>query len=332
MGKEQYISLIAKKLNNELNIAELRELNGWLSSNSANPELLSDFQHIWDTVASYKSAEVFDSSAAFNKFSQKYDLTADTAPATSAVAPKSGSSALKMAMVAITAIAIFLGGYFLSNKLTPTFSNDQMAALPIQLTDNASATLKPNTSLKFDTKKLTVSKLNGGAYFNLEKQTEPLSFDLSNTKIMANNAKMSLQNYKGDNLIAEIEKGSVTLKNEDETQVVTSGSKIIISKEKGTAPVIVEGNSDNAFNWSKGILSFDNTPLLEVFTTIEQFYGVNIEVIDDSVVTGRHFTAINMQPKNLLELLDLLSSSIDMVIKKSSNGRDIEISEIKNVN
>ena len=328
MGKEQYISLIAKKLNNELNIAELRELNGWLSSNSANPELLSDFQHIWDSVSSYKVAETFDSSAAFEKFSKKYDLTSETV---STAPTKSVMSASKIVLIAITAVALFLGGYFLSSKLSPTFSNDQMAALPIQLTENASATLKPNTSLKFNANNLKVSKLDGGAYFNLEKQNEPVRFDLSKTKLMANAAKLNLQNYEGKDLIADVEKGSVVLENGDETVVVSSGKKIVISKENGTYEVI-DGNSDNAFDWSKGVLSFDNTPLFEVFRTIEQFYGVEIVVTDNSDVTG-HFTAINLKPKNLEEVLELLSTSRDMLIKQSGkDGRDIQISEIKNVN
>ena len=320
--------LIAKKLNNELNVAELRELNGWLSSNSANPELLSDFQHIWDSVSSYKVAEAFDSSAAFNKFSKKYDLTTESVSNT---LPTSSISTAKIALVAITAVALFLGGYFLSNKLTPTFSNDQMVALPIQLTDNASATLKPKTSLKFNANNLKVSKLEGGAYFNLEKQEEPLSFDLSKTKIMANAAKINVQNYKGNDLIADIEAGSVILEGNDNTEVVPSGKKVIISKETGDWEII-DGNSDNAFAWSKGILSFDNTPLKEVFKTIEQFYGVNIVVTDDLDLTT-HFTAINMKPGSLKEVLDLLSTSNEMIIEQSGlNGRDIRISEIKNIN
>lgn len=326
MGKEQYISLIAKKLNNELNVAELRELNGWLSSNSENPELLSDFQHIWDSVSSYKAAETFDSSAAFSKFSQKYDLATQI---TSDVAKKSTSS-IKTIIIALTAIALFLGGYMLSSRLTPTFSNDQMAALPVQLTDNASATLKPNTSLKFNANNLVVSSLDGGAYFNLEKQQVPLNFDLSKTKIMANAAKMNLQNYDGEDLIADVEKGSVTVEFNNKKEVVESGHKIIISKDNGSYSIIA-GNSDNAFAWSNGVLSFDKTPLYEVFSTIEQFYGVTIEVTDDSNVSG-HFTAINMQPRNLEEVLELLSTSRDMHIKQSGkDGRDIEISEISEI-
>ena len=327
MGKEQYISLIAKKLNNELNIAELRELNGWLSSNSENPELLSDFQHIWDSVSSYKAAETFDSSAAFSKFQQKYDLTT---PANQIVGPKS-SSVPKYILIGLTAVLLFLGGYMLSGRLTPTFSNDQMAALPVHLTENASATLKPNTSMKFNANNLVVSNLDGGAYFNLEKQAAPINFDLSKTKIMANAAKMNLQNYDGEDLIADIEEGAVTIELNNKKEIVESGHKIIISKDNGSYSVIA-GNSINAFAWSNGVLSFDNTPLYEVFNTIEQFYGVQIEVTDDSDVKT-HFTAINMEPQNLEEVLELLSSSIDMRIKQSGKeGRDIEISEIKNVN
>jgi len=331
VGKEQYISLIAKKLNNDLNIAELRELNNWLSSNSENPELLSDFQHIWNSVSTYKVAESFDSSAAFNKFSKKYDLTAEPASISPQInpqglSPNGGFSAIKYLIFSITAAMLVLGGYFLSKTLSPTFVNDTMAALPINLTDKATATLKPNTSLKFNSNELIISGLDGGAYFNFSDvdQAKPISFDLSNAKIMASAAKLNLQNYDGEDLIADVEKGSVLLNLNNKEITVKEGQKVIISKENGSHSII-EGDS-SAFDWSKGVLSFDNTPLHEVFNKIEKFYGVEIQVIDKSEVSG-HYNASYSNPVSIDEVLDALRTSISMRITKK--GRDIQISEIK---
>ena len=68
-------------------------------------------------------------------------------------------------------------------------------------------------------------------------------------------------------------------------------------------------------------------PLLEVFNSIERFYGVNIEVLDDSSVEG-HFTVSNMKPRSLNECLELLHSSIKMDIKRKGL-RKIEIRNIQ---
>ena len=337
MGKEQYISLIAKQLGDELNTSELRELNGWLSGNSANADIKSDFQHIWESVSSYKAAESFDSSSAFEKFSKKYDLSESApkiAPISVGASGQSASYFRKLA-IAATAIALFLGGYFLSQKINPTFSNKTMAALPISLSQNASATLKPNTSLRYNSKKSKISSLNGGAYFNLANidDSEPISFDVAKAAFTASNAKLNIENYEGQDIVADVEEGSVSVKVNNKEVLVKSGEKFILSKDNNSFTVM-ESNSSNAFSWSKGILSFDNTPLYQVFDDIEKFYGIEITVTDDSSLEDSHLTtAVNFKPKTLEECLDVVQTMIPMNISSPDGDRTKwEVSKIQETN
>lgn len=325
MGKEQYISLIAKKLGSELNTAELRELNGWLSSNSDNAELLDDFKFVWDSVESYKSSEVFDSSSAFQKFSKKYDLEGKTAPqAPVSPSPEPGFPILRWVLMGSIAIGLFLGGYFLSSRLTPTFNNTKMEPMAISLGPNASATLKPNSSLHFQPKKSLVTGLTGGAYMDLTERdkTQSLNVDLGNLKLSAHGSSFNVQNYKGEDVIIDVEKGAVNYDHNNKASVLKEGQKLRISKKNG-ASSIEDINSQNAFAWSEGRLSFDNTPLFEVFNTIEKFYGVEITV-KDNVNVNTHYTVANLEPSGVDEVLEVLANSLNLRIEKE--GRTIAVS------
>jgi len=332
VGKEQYISLIAKQLGNELNTAELRELNGWLSDNSANADVLSDFQHIWKSVSSYKASESFDSSSAFEKFSKKYDLS-DAVPKTTPVKevkPGHSTAFLRSISIITTAIAIFLGGYFLSQKINPSFSNETMAALPITLSPETTATLKPNTSLRYNSKQGKISALDGGAYFNLSKvdDASPVSFEIAKTAIVASNAKLNIENYDGQDFVTDVEEGTVKVKINNKEVTVKSGEKLIMSKDNNSFTVM-ESNSSNAFSWSKGILTFDNTPLYQVFDDIEKFYGVEIIVTDNSDQNAEGFNAEYYQP-NLEEVFEALSSSYSMnIVSPDGDPKKWEVSGIE---
>lgn len=322
-------------MGNELNTAELRELNTWLSGNSDNAEILSDFQHIWKSVSSYKAVETFDSSSAFEKFSKKYDLSdsgANSAPQQS-ISPENPVSYTRNLLLALTAIALFLGGYFLNQKVNPSFSNKTMAALPINLSPQASATLKPNTSLRYNSKKGKISSLQGGAYFNLSKvsDAEPVSFNVAKAAILASSAKLNIENYEGQDLVADVEEGSIAVNINNKEITVNSGEKLILSKDNGSFTVM-EANSANAFSWSKGILNFDNTPLYQVFDDIEKFYGIEITVTDNSDQSVP-FTVVNLEPESLENVFELLTASIEMnIVSPDGDMTKWEVSEIQEAN
>ena len=74
MNKDYYISTIAKKLSNELNAAELKDLSVWLSAEKSNAASLDSFKKTWDLTQDYKANEAFDVDSAFETFSAKYDI------------------------------------------------------------------------------------------------------------------------------------------------------------------------------------------------------------------------------------------------------------------
>ncbi len=322
VGKEHYISLITKQLNKELNTSELQELNNWLSASSDNATLVSDFKQVWNSVSSYKSTASFDVDAAYSDFVKKYNIPQSSGAKT--VSPKTSLSATRLFFALLTVAALVLGGIKLSDKLNNSYSAD-FAKVTIPLSNFSSATLAPSTSLRFNKKDFNLSKLDGQVYLELEekKGTAPLRLDMHDVTANANNVVLNIEN-SDDAFTADIARGSVKFSVNDETVELTEGQRLVYS-EKDKKHTVLRSDS-NAFAWQKGILSFDNTPLYEVFDEIEKFYGVTITVTDGSPV-NQAFTAFNYKPASLNECLELLSSSIEMTITRDE--RNIEVSNIK---
>ena len=333
MGKEQYISLIAKQLSNELNSSELRELNIWLSGNSDSQDALADFKDIWSSVSTYKATASFDTDAAFSRFSEKYDISSDSKQEntsdTAIVESKANSSVSRIVLIVVTILALMVGAWFLNKEIVPSFKNDGFAALPIQLTENASATLKPNSSLSFNQDNNTVSSLTGGAYFDLEgvEKANSIALKLPNAKVQANNAILNVDNYDGEDLITSVKKGSVQVNLKENNINVDAGQALTINKESGQYTLSNAGKND--FLWETGTLAFDNTPLDEAFSLIEKFYGVEVNV-QDSSISDAHITATILNDLSLNDCLELIASTVSMKITRSGkDGKVIHITDIK---
>ena len=108
--------------------------------------------------------------------------------------------------------------------------------------------------------------------------------------------------------------------------IIKAGERAIYDEASN---ILRAGNmpGSNPFKWHKGILVFDNTSLTDVFEMIEKYYGVDIELTDDSSLDGINFTATMSMSNNLNDCLDLLHQSIDMTIRRKGL-RTIEISDV----
>jgi len=329
VGKDYYISLITKQLQNELNTSELKELNSWLSESSTNSELVTDFKSIWSTVSSYKASASFDADLAYTNFLKKYKINFDRVEVP---ANKTGNSdglpISRIFLAALTTLALIIGGYTLSKKLANSVSNDTLIAMELPLSAVSSATVAPSTSLSFDKNKFKLSQLDGQVYLNLDepKGNQVLRLQFPDISANANNASFNLQRFSDDKaFVADVSAGSVLFQIANKKYNLQEGNRLTYNED--TKEVLLTEADNSAFQWKKGILSFDDTPLTEVFDKIEKFYGVNITV-EKGADLDAHFTAANLKAPTLDECLEILQSSIEMTIKREGI-RDFFISDIR---
>jgi len=87
--------------------------------------------------------------------------------------------------------------------------------------------------------------------------------------------------------------------------------------EKGTKNLkAVSANIDTQIAWHQNILVLDETPLEEVATLLERWYGVKVIIANDEIKKYKFSTTFENEPLNrVLELLQLSSPAIKITYK-----------------
>ncbi len=236
--------------------------------------------------------------------------------------------------------------------------NDNMHAMTIELNETSLATISPDSKLKKYTastssnaggnpeskiglgalttlksdrfkKNRLFDNFEGQAYLSVDNVFNNLPFYIglkNGGAIASHQANFNIQNFKNaDEVIIDVESGKIIYEANSIMKTASKGERIVFNKETG-AVTLSSSPKLNPFDWHKGILAFDNTSLHEVFNIIERYYGVTINVTDNSSVDG-HFKAFNLQAGSLNDCLELLQSSIDMKIERKGL-KTVEISKI----
>lgn len=362
VNKDLYISLITKKLSSELNTAELKNLNSWLNASKDNAIVLQDFKNVWAATAGYKSDISFDTNTAFQSFAEKINLNPSNSYS-SDVSLFGSIGKIVTATVAIIGTAVLLYFYIVGMSSADLVSNSNMHAMTVTLNEYSDVTLAPESQFNRVASTADLNTINieansqkknlvsfasqtefdkididenyllkdfeGQGYFDLRNihQSSPYIIHINDrTKIASFDASFNVQNYKNENIFLDVQSGTVLLSALNKVYQIGEGERLIYDQSTATVSKVRTPNND-PFKWHKGILAFNNTPLKEVFKSIEKFYGVDITVTDNSPTNG-HYTVSNMKPSSLNECLELLHTTFEMDIKRKGL-RQIEISNIK---
>ena len=186
MGKEHFISLITKKLNSELSVAELSELNNWLSDSSNNATVLSDFKDVWGNVSSYKSATTFDADAAFESFVKKYNIEIVNSPLE--VEINGFSSFIRLAFATAIICALIYGGIHMVSNQGVTFDNTTYANKEYNLDAFSTTSLAPNSTMKYNKESATISKMEGQAFFDIGEKGNSINLNFDEVQANAKGA------------------------------------------------------------------------------------------------------------------------------------------------
>lgn len=356
MNKELYISLIARQLSNELNSSQLKNLNSWLSESKDNANILNDFKKTWALTSTYKQSTSFNADTAFASFAQKFDIPVSS--------DQEQSKDWKKYLIGLLFLAFISIGFLFNSALNTAEVNDKMHPVTTAIGPQSNITLSPQSSysegksieINENSYEKLMSLINtsktSSIAMNNQFLPEDKNFDFNNfsgqgffdfndndnikiigmnesNSIISSNAAFNVQNYLEDNnTIIDVQSGAILfVDNDSNIFKVNEGQRAIFDRKSNTFKT-VDSPKINPFKWHKGILVFDNTPLDEAFILVERFYGVNIDVIDESSFEGKNFTATLNISSSLNECLELINASFDMNIDRLDT-RNIEISGIQ---
>lgn len=317
MKKQDYISLIAKGLTNEINLQEAETLKSMRSSDQVFSSTYDELQEIWDAAGDYTPTVSFDSASAYDKFAAKYQIPTDYTKSSNSNFKRILISAVIAALLISSSVFVFL------NNNTDSLTNDSTKVETIAFNQD-NVTLSPGAELNFN-EEGSITDVVGNAYFD---KNEKITIDLNNKAIVSEGASFNLSKAEGSNkLRVDVKEGSLTLTSKDgASEKISQNSTIIYDLTKGSYEQLNVTESNNYLTWTSNKLSFNNTDIELVFQEMEQFFGVKINV-DGIVPSDCHFTAPIIQNASVSSVFELLRTPFEFSITQTGEG-EFEVSSI----
>jgi transmembrane sensor len=206
------------------------------------------------------------------------------------------------------------------------FTNNHDAPLPIDLPDGSQIILQKNSRLTYDPQTFNTTDrtihFSGEAFFDIAKNQQKPFLVYANgliTKVLGTSFNIKARPNDRDIVVA-VRTGKVSVFKENKPTeatthtafqqtdglVLTPNQQVIFTRETEKLlktlvekPLILEQPTPVLFDFN-----FNQTPISEVFTTLERAYGVSIS-FDDKILRGCTVTA-PLSDESLFEKLDLI--------------------------
>ncbi|MEL7001994.1 MAG: FecR domain-containing protein [Bacteroidota bacterium] len=206
-----------------------------------------------------------------------------------------------------------------STHNSSTLSKSTLAGqkLSFKLPDGSSVKLNALSKLTFS-QSIGSSKrevfLEGEAFFEVVKDPErPFIVNTTELSTTALGTSFNVKAYKVDNdHEISLLTGSVMVEKiqgaaADEPNILLPGDQITYSKEHDLMHRS-KFNEDKDIAWRDGTIVFEETSFKNVIKTLERWYGVQFEVINESNKTKENFSGV-FANENLERVLEILSFS-----------------------
>jgi ferric-dicitrate binding protein FerR (iron transport regulator) len=175
---------------------------------------------------------------------------------------------------------------------------------------NAESTLKFPVSFVSDHRTL---ELTGEAYFEVAKdQDKPFTVKARQSRVKVLGTAFNFRSYPGDKEIEVVlTKGRLLLESDfspsPQNTVLTPGSRVVVDKKEGKMTLSTEP-LEKYVAWHQGRLVLDECPIQEVAQKLERWYGIEVIVEDENLLSYRFTSTFEDEPiQQVLCLLELSS-------------------------
>ena len=230
--------------------------------------------------------------------------------------------AYAMAIAAILILGIFgLNRYFLSdqypNQLTEKIETKPGEIKTFTLPDGSEVTLNGRSTLQYspsftDQPKRLV-RLHGEAFFKVVKNQTRFVVQLPDAEITVLGTKFNVESRHPQSRVSLLE-GSVDVRCGEQEVMLKPGQSAYIDER------IDVFNEDVAAiaSWKDGVWSFKNTPFAQLVNRLEDDFGLQVELKDQSLLS-RNISG-NLSTKDLHVLYQALESMLNIQIEEGTQG------------
>ena len=297
MKENHFILLLSKRFSGEISPEETVMLSEWLNQSPANKVFEADAQRIWEKAEGYGRTFTPDLGADFQKVQARIQ--------------EIGQPALRVSwgqrLVRVAALVALL--------LTAVWGWQQFSASPasdvivlaentgkknVELPDGSRVWLREGSQLTYAEKwtgKERRVKLRGEGYFDVQHDpAHPFKVELENGGTVEVLGTQFDVRQTANQTSVLVRSGKVRFSPTAQTSgsVLTANQKAVL--DHSAAQVRVSNvNSLNELSWQTGGLEFVNTPLNNVVSDLERFYGVKIALSNPAMAGCPHSAPLTSQ-------------------------------------
>lgn len=262
----------------------MKGLNEWIKAHATNTEDKESFQAIWDATEGYKQQFAPDAENGFARFSKR--MNAEKSGRTAQV-KSIGTRQRMWQMAAAVALLVVGGAAYFKFTGSPTLVYEEIVTEAkttknLSLEDGSTVALNGNSSIEFPTHFTTDIRrvsFSGEAFFEVAKDANrPFVIETKNIDIQVLGTSFNARDMVGEHLVevfVKTGKVAVTVKKINQRYTLTPGQVLVFDQQTGEVRVS-KSIAENPIAWKTRVLKFKDTPLSEIFISIERLFGVEI--------------------------------------------------------
>lgn len=187
----------------------------------------------------------------------------------------------------------------------------------LKLPDGTDMWLNAGSKVKYSipfTRESRHLELTGEAYLQVAKNpNSPFIVEAQNTMVQVLGTQFNVKAYPDENNVEiALKEGKVEFYYSKDTgknlYTKLEVNDLVVLNKKNRTITRENGNIESYIAWHKNLLVFDDTPMIEVASKLEKWYGVRVVIADDEILKYKFTTTFANEPLfRVLELLELSS-------------------------
>jgi len=317
LDDERLYLLLDRYLAGEASSTDAAAVQEWLAQDSDHPRLLDDLRLIRRAAAGRAPNSSTDGAWA------KAVDALRVAPQ-----PRVSRRLLRAALAAAAVVIALIGGSALLRRAPQwrEFATTAAQRMVVRLPDGTQVTIAPRSRVRYAADYGTHRDLylDGEAYFQVAHDARrPLRVHTAASLTEDLGTAFAIRAY-ADQVATEVvvAEGRVALRRAD---TAASGPALLLGardlgrlEQDGGATVRRGVDVARQLAWTRGVLSFDGTPLGEVVRTLERWYDVEIRVAD-SALAARRLTA-TFQNESIDLVLQRIALTVGLRVERADGS------------
>lgn len=327
--------LIASYLSQQIDSADALRVEGWINASANNRKDFEQFKVVWEETGKLIPAPVdVDVDSAWGRMSKQMDeaeLHGKLRMLNKREESHQGRYWLRIAAVLIPTVLIISISFWMKRGEKQICQTTGQQSQVDTLSDGSIAHINKFSKLSYPEKfsgNTREVEMEGEVYFGIRANKEkPFLIHAENTLIKVVGTSFNVKSKKNSPTIEVlVETGIVVFseigKNSDTASIrLLAGEKGIYHKvthrlEKAKAEDM------NDLSWKSQTLTFNRAELSKVLTTLEEHYGVSIELKDKSVAK-LHFS-VSFHQQSIDSILNIVANTFELKYSKQGKQYTLE--------